>query len=263
MVSGGILHTVSDTIFRSNLKFKFIENIFEPRLPEIQNYGMGFGLDFGAVHLLGYLFLIFISFLIFFFFNRNIKDMLLFYSSYVIIVIVSILLLGDDLAGEEFDIGVIFFALIFIFTPLFILFYVANSVFKQDPESMKTKILSEKQIKNGLMLVSLFTLLISGILLTWGVFCFTNSEIFEEFFKINENGAIFLGIFVLLLAICSLYGGIGLLLKQKSARIITAVMMSFLLVFIYPLFAVFYLYQDDVRSYYENNPIQIFQITNK
>jgi len=113
MVSGGILHTVSDTIFRSNLKFKFIENIFEPRLPEIQNYGLGLGLDFGAVHLLGYLFLIFISFLIFFFFNRNLKDMLLFYSSYIIIVIVSILLLGDDLAGEEFDIGVIFFALIY------------------------------------------------------------------------------------------------------------------------------------------------------
>jgi len=255
MISGGILHTVSDTIFRSNLKFKFIEDIFKPTLYEIQEYGMGFGFDSGAVHLLGYLILILMSFLIFLFFNRNLKDMLIFYSTYIIIVIVSILLLGDDLAGEEFDIGVIFFALIFIFIPLFLLFYVANSVFKQDPESIKTKNLTEKQIKGGLLIVSIFTLLISGVLLTWGVLCFTNSEIFEEFFKVNKNGVIFLGIFVLILGICALYGGIGIFLKQKSARIITAMMLSFLLVFIYPLFAVFYLYQDDVRTYYDKKKL--------
>ncbi|MHA1512073.1 MAG: hypothetical protein ACTSRX_10190 [Promethearchaeota archaeon] len=255
MISGGILHTVSDTIFRSNLKFKFIENIFEPRLYEIQEYGMGFGIDSGAIHLYGYLILIFMSFLIFFFFNRNIKDMLIFYSIYIAVVIVSILLLGDDLAGEEFDIGVIFIAIIFIFIPLFLLFYVANSVSKQDPESMKTRILSEKQIKRGLLSVSIITLLISGLLLTWGVLCFTNSEIFEEFFKVNENGVIFLGIFVLILAFCALYGGIGIFFKQKFARLITALMLSFLLVFIYPMFAVFYLYQDDVKTFYDKKEL--------
>ena len=251
-ISGGILHTVADTIFRSNLKFKFIENVFEPRLYEIQEYGMGLGIDSGPVHLFGYLFLILMSLLIFLFFNRNLKDMLIFYTSFLLIVIVSIVLLGDDVAGEEFDIGVVFFAVIFIFIPLCLLFIVAESVFKQDPQSMNTKTLTENQIKRGLLIISIVDFVIAGMLFTWGVFCFTNPPIFEEFFKINTNAVIFLGIFVALLAICALYGGVGLFLRQKSARLITALIMSFLLVFIYPLFAALFLYQDDVRLLYEN-----------
>jgi hypothetical protein len=120
---------------------------------------------------------------------------------------------------------------------------------------MKTRILSEKQIKRGLLSVSIITLLISGLLFTWGVLCFTNSEIFEEFFKVNESGVLFLGIFVLILAICALYGAIGLFFKRRSARIITALMLSFLLVFIYPMFAVFYLYQDDVKTFYDKKEL--------
>jgi hypothetical protein len=178
--------------------------------------------------------------------------MLIFYASFLLIVIVSIILLGDDVAGEEFDIGVVFIAVIFIFIPLCLLFIVAESVFKQDPQSINTKKLTENQIKRGLLIISIVDFVMAGILFTWGVFCFTSPPIFEEFFKINTNAVIFLGIFVTLLAISALYGGVGLFLKQKSARLITTLIMSFLLVFIYPLFAALYLYQDDVRSLYEN-----------
>jgi len=251
-ISGGILHTAAVAIFRSNLKFKFIENVFEPRLYQIQEYGMGVGIDSGPVHLFGYLFLILISLLIFLFFNRKLKDMLIFYSLFLFIVIISILFLGDDVAGEEFDIGVIFFAVIFIFIPLCLLFLVADSVHKQDLQTMKTKTLTERQIKRGLKIISISTLLISGILFTWGIFCFVKPDIIGEFFKMNTFGAKFLGIFVLLLATCALYSGVGLLFKLKSARLITTLILSFLLVFIYPLFAAFYLYQNDVRDFYEN-----------
>jgi len=178
--------------------------------------------------------------------------MLIFYSIFLLIVIVSIVLLGDDVAGEEFDIGVVFFAVIFIFTPLCLLFIVAESVFKQDPQSMNTKTLTEMQIKQGLLIISIVDFVIAAILFTWGVFCFTSPPIFEEFFKINTNAVIFLGIFVTLLGICALYGGVGIFLRKKFARLTTALIMSFLLVFIYPLFAALYLYQNDVRLLYEN-----------
>ncbi|MHA1744862.1 MAG: hypothetical protein ACTSWW_02615 [Promethearchaeota archaeon] len=142
--------------------------------------------------------------------------------------------------------------MIFIFIPLCLLFIVAESVYNQDPQTFKVKTLTEIQITRGLLIISIVDFVIAGILFTWGVFCFTSPPIFEEFFKINTNAVIFLGIFVTLLAICALYGGIGLFLKQKSARLITALIMSFLLVFIYPLFAALFLYQDDVRLLYEN-----------
>ncbi|MCK4285272.1 MAG: hypothetical protein KAX18_03675, partial [Candidatus Lokiarchaeota archaeon] len=39
LVSSGLIHTITDALFRNNLKIKFLENIFEPTLPEIHRYG--------------------------------------------------------------------------------------------------------------------------------------------------------------------------------------------------------------------------------
>ena len=49
--------------------------------------------------------------------------------------------------------------------------------------------------------------------------------------------------------------GIGIFFKRKFARLITALMLSFLLVFIYPMFAVFYLYQDYVKTFYDKKEL--------
>ncbi|MHA1954163.1 MAG: hypothetical protein ACW96U_09495 [Candidatus Heimdallarchaeaceae archaeon] len=249
VLSSGIIHTITDTLSRNNLKIKFIETIFEPTIFDIQSWGTDIGIQSKQLQLIAYFIMIAATFLLLFIFKQKLRDMLVYFASLIIIIVVGALAIGDGFVGGEYDIGTTVFSLVFIFAPLMMLMYVFNDVSKQ-PEPEETKSTgSLKQTKiNGLYIVSGIILVIGGLILTLGLLGVINPDLLSSFFNFSDNVLLTLGIVFIIISALILFSGVGLLFKLKIARIIAMVGSSLLLIFLFPLAIVFYLSQDDTRK---------------
>ncbi|MBY9001355.1 MAG: hypothetical protein KGD64_10595 [Candidatus Heimdallarchaeota archaeon] len=248
VLSGGIIHTITDTLTRSNLKIKFFETFFEPTLFDIQSWGTDLGIQGKQVQLIAYLIMIVLTFLLLFIFQQKSRDVLIYFISLILIIIVGGLAIGDGFLGGEYDIGTVFFSIIFIFTPLMLLMYVFNDVHKQS--FLKSEIDKNNETKTSqknLFIVSGVVILLTGLVLALGILSILQVDFIID--SLNFEAVVFtiLGIALSVIGSLGILSGIGLMLRLNVARYITMVLFSLLLLFVFPLTIVFYLAQNDVK----------------
>ncbi|MHA1591130.1 MAG: hypothetical protein ACTSUP_01335 [Candidatus Heimdallarchaeaceae archaeon] len=254
VLSGGIIHTITDTLTRSNLKIKFFETFFEPTLFDIQSWGTDLGIQGKQVQLIAYLIMIILTFLLLFIFNQKPKDVLIYFVSLISIILIGGLAIGDGFLGGEYDIGTVFFSILFIFTPLMLLMYVFNDVHKQSTEGESEKQNEEPQHSvKKLYIASGIVLLVTGLVLALGVLSFLKTDFIVDALNFDEIVYTILGITLICIGSLGMFSGIGLTLKLNIARYVTMVLFSFLLIFVFPLAIVFYLAQNDVKNLFVKN----------
>ncbi len=251
VLSGGIIHTITDTLTRNNLKIKFFETFFEPTLFDVQSWGADLGIQGKEVQLIAYLIMIILTFLLLFIFHQKPRDVIVYFVSLISIILIGGLAIGDGFLGGEYDIGTVFFSLIFIFTPLMLLMYVFNDVNKQSSE-----VLIEKQTEvskpnvRKFYIVSGIVIVVTGLVLTLGVLSFLKVDLIVDSLNFDEIVFSILGISLIIIGSLGILSGIGLILKINAARYVTMVLFSFLLIFVFPLAIIFYLAQNNVKIFF-------------
>ncbi|MHA1465160.1 MAG: hypothetical protein ACTSQ2_08735 [Candidatus Heimdallarchaeaceae archaeon] len=249
VLSGGIIHTITDTLTRSNLKIKFFETFFEPTLFDVQSWGTDLGIQGKQVQLIAYLIMIVLTFLLLFIFHQKPRDVLIYFVSLIIIILVGGLVIGDGFLGGEYDIGTVFFSIVFIFAPLMLLMYVLNDVHKKSTEEEPEKQKEEpKHNFKNLYIISGIVILVTGLVLALGVLSYLKTDFIVDALNFDEIVYSILGISLCVIGSFGILSGVGLILKLNSARYVTMILFSLLLIFVYPLAIVFYLSQNDVKA---------------
>ena len=245
LVSSGLIHTISDTLFRNNLKIKFLENIFEPTLPEIHRYGFIFDLDIPILQMISYTILITVTLLAVFIVDKKFKDILVFFFTFIGVTVLIVFIFGERVVGGEYDVGASFLAVLFIFIPLMLLFYVAKDVNEHPTLSLEEPRINPElglKIAAGLSgIIALFFLLI-------GILSITSPSIIQELIDFSESSFFILGIIFIILGGITTFAIIGLFLKINACRYIVISVCIFMTLFVYPLLIVLYLCQDNVKA---------------
>ncbi|MHA1291835.1 MAG: hypothetical protein ACTSQJ_04100 [Promethearchaeota archaeon] len=247
-VSGGLLHTITDAIFRHNTydsTIKLLNNVLEPKLGELY-YIASYGTEVGILQILPFVIMLIIIFLAVYIVEQEYKDILI---VYIIIGGITLLLtfsFGDKIIGEEYDIAVFILASVFILLPIILLFYVEKDV-KNNPVSAPA---APPRLKAelGLKIISISLLTISICFLALGIVIITNITNFSNLLDINYDLVMLIGFLILFAAIFMLLGAIGLFLKNYICRYIIMFACALMAVFIFPLVIFYYLCQEDVKS---------------
>ncbi|MHA1148968.1 MAG: hypothetical protein ACTSR8_12080 [Promethearchaeota archaeon] len=241
-ISGGLIHTLADTIFRHqtyNSTLKILNHVIEPKMGELYALA-GFGVDIGVIHILfTYAIAIFVVFFGLYILDKNFKKVFGFFSVYLIIVFFITLFF----VGSEYDTAVIILSAAFIVLPLMLLFYVEKDV-RNNPTIMKefSKINAEK----GLKLTGLISFLISLTLLIFASVVLVNPDLLSSL-EIDSLIIITLAILLIIIAGVMMLGSIGLFLKMIISRKIILFTTLVMFILIYPLFIFFYLNQEDIK----------------
>jgi len=242
-ISGGLLHTCADALFRHDVydsTIKFLNNFLEPKIGEL-NQLSSIGIDVGVAHvILSYFIAIIVVFTALYLLDKDFKKVLQFFVLYTI----AVFSISFIFVSEEYDTAVIILSLTFIVTPLMLLFYVDKNVRNKPTEASPT---SRLNAELGLKIVGFACLLLSFILLIGGILIVINPS-FLDSLEISEGFIIALGIILSIVGGMLLIGSIGIFKKIPWCRIIIMTMMCSLLLLVYPLFILFYLAQEDVKA---------------
>jgi len=248
-ISGGLLHTIADAIFRHrvyNSTIKFLDGVIEPKIGELNNLAY-FGIDIGVSHiLLTYFIAIFVVFFGLYILDKKFKKVFLFYTIYIVIIFCITLFF----VGNEYDTSVVILSVTFILLPLMLLFYVEKDV-KKNPTSIKDK--SKINAEQGVKVIAIIALLFAALLLVFGIVLIFQPEMLATSLEVGKIFIIILGILLSSVGGVMLYGAIGLFLKRNSSRIVLMVSTLVIFILIYPLFMFFYLAQDDVKALFADN----------
>lgn len=248
-ISGGLLHTIADTIFRHRTydsTIKILNGVIEPKMGDL--YGLaGFGIDIGVTHiLLTYLIAILVVFIGLYILDKEFKKVLGFFSLYTL----SVFLITLFFVGSEYDTAVIILALTFIVLPLMLLFYVEKDV-KNNPTKMPTSPKIDAEL--GLKVTGIISLLISLAILMLGLLVFINPSILGEALEIDMIFILIVAILLSVIAGLMVLGSIGLFLKNNYCRQVVLFATLVMFILIYPLFILFYLSQEDVKELFNKS----------
>ena len=242
-VSGGLLHTYADALFRHDVydsTIKFLNNFLDPKIGDL-NQLASFGIDVGVAHVfLSYFIAILVVFTALYLLDKDFKKVLQFFILYTITVFTISLVF----VSEEYDTAVIILSLTFIVTPLMLLFYVDKNV-----RNKPTK-LNEKSRLNpvvGTKIVGIITLTLSVLLLGGGILVVIKPSLLDSL-DVAKEFILVLGILLSIIGGILLIGSIGLSKRIKVSRTIIMFATCFMLLLVYPLFILFYLAQDDVKK---------------
>ncbi|MFO8020087.1 MAG: hypothetical protein R6U96_15790 [Promethearchaeia archaeon] len=245
-ISGGLLHTIIDALFRHKIydsTIKILDGVIEPKIGELNNLA-SFGIDIGVSHILiTYFIAIFVVFFGLYILDKEFKKVLQFYIIYAALIFCITLFF----VGSEYDTAVVVLSVSFIVLPLMLLFYVDKEV-KRNPTSVKGKPRINPEL--GLKLIGGISLLLAAVFLIFGMALIMNPTLLESL-ETGELFIIILGILLTFVGSIMLIGAAGLFLRKNHSRIV--LMFSSLLIFIliYPLFIFFYLAQDDVKTLFK------------
>jgi hypothetical protein len=242
-ISGGLLHTFTDALFRHDVydsTIKLLDGFIEPQIGELNQLAL-FGIEVGALHIiLTYLIALSVVFILLYLLDKEFKKIVLFYLIYSVLVFLITLFF----VGSEYDTSVIILTITFVVVPLMLLFYVDKDV-KKNPTS--TKETSRIKAQQGLKLTGGISLILSLGLLVLGVLAMIKPDILDSL-DVGEEIIIAVGILVAILGSIMLVGSIGLFLRNNMGRIIIMIGLSATIILVFPLFIMFYLAQDDVKE---------------
>ncbi len=252
-VSGGIIHTITDTLSRKNLKVKFFDSFIEPTIIDLQYIGADLGIQTKDLQIITYFIMIVFTFLLFFVFKQKMRDILIYFGSLIVVIVVGGLAIGDGFLGGEYDIGVTISSIIFVFIPLMLLMYVFYDVRKNPKDSeIKNEEKKRSNHKENLIAISIITIIIAGIVLALGILSITKVEFLVSSLDFSDIVFTILGVLLTLIGSCGVLSGIGLILEINVARITTMILFSLLLIFVFPLAIVLYLSQNEVIVLFKN-----------
>ncbi len=268
-ISGGLLHTIADAIFRKqvyNSTIKILDDFIQPDIGDLFGFAT-YGLDIGVAHVLfTYFIAIFVVFYGLYILDKDFKKVLRFYSIYIALVF-SITLF---FVGDEYDSAVIILSVFFIVVPLMLLFYVEKEVKRnKDKEKQENKEENKKQKKNneqnkkhrklaeskpkieaemGIKTVGTILSLFSVGLMVFGILLIKDPLLFNDLEEIRTSLVITLAIIIIITAAIMFIGGFGLFFKKPASRYIAMGSLLLLFILIYPMVMFFYLCQDNVKS---------------
>ncbi|MHA2250367.1 MAG: hypothetical protein ACXAD7_08390 [Candidatus Kariarchaeaceae archaeon] len=245
VLSGGLIHTFTDTLFRDNLRIKLLEHIWSPTLYDLHQWGQS---DKGheSYQLIGYVLLLFAVFLLLYIFENSKENVLTFFLILITIEIFAVLLLGSNVVRNEYDLGVIFISLLFVFVPLMLLFYVIEDVHAHSL-NMKPHEIDDVRPQQINRIASL-SIVLAGLMLVLGLLGVLYPDNLRSSVDFNESFILLLGSIFLISGMIIAIAGIGLFFRINYARRIVMVFCSLLVLFVYPLVIVFYLAQDNVKA---------------
>lgn len=243
-ISAGLIHTISDTIFRNNLKIKFIEG-FSPTIFDLHRFGFFLEIELPILQIISYIILITITLLTVYIVDKNFKDILLFFISIIGLTLLIIFFLGEDVVGGEYDGGVVAFSFLFIFLPLFLLFYVAKDVNINPRFETKTLNIGAKF---RLKIAMILSLLVSTILLLIGILGILFPSILQEILDFNKGTFLILGIIFLSLGSMGVFSALGLLLRCNYCRYYMIFICLIMTIFVFPLAILLYLCQNEIKA---------------
>ena len=245
LISGGLIHTVSDALFRNNLKIKFLEDIFQPTLHDVHRFGFLVDLDIPVLQMVSYAILIALTLLAVFIMDRSFKDILIFFFTLIGVTILIVFCFGERVVGGEFDVGVSFMSIIFIFIPLMLLFHVAKDVNEHPTPTPKEPRVDPKL---GLKIIGIFSGFVALFYLIIGVLSILAPTIVQELIYFSKETFFVLGFIFLILGCIAIFGTIGLFFKLSICRYIVMYLCIFMTLFVYPLIIVLYLCQNNVKA---------------
>lgn len=249
-VAAGLIHTISDTLFRNNLKIKFLEGVFEPTLFDVHRYGFILEIDLPILQMISYIIFIALTLLTVYIVDRDFKDILVFFITLSGMIILIIFLLGEDVVGGEYDAGATVFSLIFIFIPLMLLLYVAKDV-NENPTVAPESPLIEANL--GLKIVGIISLLLATLLLLLGILGVVAPSVLQVLLDFSEKSFFYLGIVFLLFSGIAFFGAIGLFFQINLCRYFTMFICLVMTIFVYPLVIMLYLSKDNVKVLFDRD----------
>ncbi|MHA1282411.1 MAG: hypothetical protein ACTSVV_17580 [Promethearchaeota archaeon] len=250
-VSGGVIHTIADAIFRHetyNSTIKLLDNVIQPKLGELYHLA-SYEQDVGALQAIPFIIMITVLILAVYIVERNYKDILIIYAIICGLTLLLAFGFGDKIIGEEYDIAVIILATIFILIPIMLLFYVEKDV-RKNPIEIREKTIIQPEI--GLKIIFVFLLIIGAGFLLLGIYALSISPV-NNFLDINADLFIFLSYIVISVGALMIFSAIGLILKLRIGRFIAMAISAFLIPLVYPLLIFYFLCRNDVKTLFNKN----------
>ncbi|MHA2170793.1 MAG: hypothetical protein ACXAB7_12935 [Candidatus Kariarchaeaceae archaeon] len=241
-LSGAIIHTFSDALFRNDLKIKIIEG-GTPSIFDLHDLDW-MSNSFVGIELIGYFLLVSVTLTVMHLFHRDFIDLLVFFLSFIVIEAIAILVLGSKFVGNEYDLAVIIISFFFVFLPLMLLIFVANDVSQNEKEL----IVAEKEQQANITKIIICILLIAigtGILGIWGL---VNTASAQEMLDFDRKLIQIASLTFLALTLFAGIGAAGLYVRAGWARNFVMFIFSLLILFVYPFVIVLYLAQDNVKK---------------
>ncbi|MFX0099987.1 MAG: hypothetical protein ACFFCS_10440 [Candidatus Hodarchaeota archaeon] len=250
-VSGGLLHTITDSIFRKNTKIKILNSIFEPvlydrqegderplGLPPISEWGQ---LDTGATVIVMYILVVLIIFLSIYIVKRSTKEMILLLGIFA----GAILIVGFTIGFGEMDVGVLFIFGLFVFLPLLLLFHVARDV-RDKPLEREPR--SGMGVEKGILVAAVVSLLLSVIILALGTVAIIMPDVIDSIIGVGVATIIILGVGIAGVGGILLIGSIGLFKRVNVCRQIVRYLYIPLIILVFPLIITFYLSEENIKK---------------
>jgi len=169
---------------------------------------------------------------------------------------VIVLAFGIEAFGGERDIGVLVHCIVYVFIPLFLLFYAARDVSENPITSLEVPKISRDLLVKiaGLvsLLIALFFLTLSliGIITPETIAKIIASALGEEV-EGHINTVILLGVIILIISTILLIGSIGLFFKSNICRYLVISVFTILIILAFPFIIVLFLCEHDVKEMFK------------
>ncbi len=248
-VSGGLLHTIADAIFRHDTHdstIKLLDNVLQPHLGDLYHIA-SYGVEVGALQILPFIIMFIVVLLAVYIVEQEYKDVLIIYAIISGLTLLLAFTFGDKIIGEEYGVAVVILATVFILLPIILLFHVEKDV-KKNPTSAPES--ARIDAKLGIKLVGITSIVVSVVFLALGILIFMSSPT-ENFLDLNEGLFVLLGFVILIVGGLMMVGAIGLFLKINACRNIMMFACAVTTIFIYPLVIFYYLCQNDIKALFK------------
>lgn len=253
--AGGCSHFFIDMIGHITEPIFLAPNVIT-NLDVIQSWGYSYYHQLGAISIIGYLILFGFSFLLLYYIEQDLKDMVKFFFGFIIAVYLAIFIFGGEVFGE-LELSTSFLIFLFFTIPNTLLFYALSDLSKEDinaADEVDQREVLHEEVDNRLglkkfYLSGLFILTISVILFGFSLFAIFNSKVIGDIFIFDPKVIAQAAVLTLIISII-LIGLTVLMLAVKSnfARISLVIIMGLLFALIIPVTIALMLNEKDVKQ---------------
>jgi len=190
-------------------------------------------------------------------FKKGYKETFKMFISVTALSIVLMLLLSINVFGAEREWGGIVHCTIYVFIPLFLLFYVARDVEENPNETPDVPKIERYKL---LKIVTFISCLISAVFLVVGMIGIFSPNLIAKPLadKLGEDvNAVaasiqILGVIIAFISVALLLGSIGLFFRNNTCRYIVIALYSILWIFALPYAVVLFLCEKEVKEIFKN-----------
>ncbi len=256
-VAGSIPHYFVDEIFHMEKSLHVWPGIDVP-YDAILLWGVG-----NAVHsvngllILGYIIAFGGTLLSLYYFKKGAKASFKFFAIVAGVSLLIVFTLGIEAFGGELEVGMLFQMVLFLFTPLFLLAYVARDIETNPRTTPDVTRIAKPLLLKILAMLSIIASI--GCLIVSIGFMIYAETVAKTFILLIGGGileqvkvaVVLLGVVLLIVAILGTIGSIGLLLKNNACRYLMITIYTGLFYFTFPFGVALFLCENDVKKLFK------------